>query len=141
MFLWLCLALTAIPLAACLIEQRRRRHVLGQMARERGCRFEAHGDPLLAPGILAHLPSLGAADVRLIDLILCDTGSGDTLAVGRLDYQLGSVRTRRDNTRIVLLRRAADGSVHDVTWGDAQESRMAQYRHLLEAMPPAQVTV
>src|SRR5687768_4421090 len=119
---------TVAPLAVVLLERHRRRRALAELARQRGCRFERHGRPEQARRMLPFLPALGAADVRLIDLVICEGAGGAQLIVGRVDYSLGSVRNKRDNTRILLFRQEPEGSVKDVVYGDADQPRMEQYR-------------
>lgn len=131
--------MTLLPLAVALLEQHRRRALLAQMARERGCRFERRGRPEQVRRILPFLPSLGAADVRLIDLIVCDGADGVQLIIGRVDFSLGSVRNKRDNTRVLLFRQEPEGTVRDVVYGDADQPRIEQYRRLTSNLSLAAV--
>jgi hypothetical protein len=134
------IVLTVVPLSIALIEKRRRRSILARLAEERGCRFQRRGPPDLERRILPFLPAIGAADVRVIDLIICDIEGGAQLIVGRVDYALGSVRNKRDHTRIALFRREAGGGVQDVLYADADQPRIEQYRHLASGMSMAAVT-
>jgi hypothetical protein len=123
--------LTLVPLGVALFEQHRRRRQLRRLAIERGCRLELRGSVELARRIIPHLP-IGASDVRVVDLLTCDHGHGGQLAVARVDYALGSVRHRRDNTRILAFHRDSDGAVIDVNFADANRPRREQYEQLLK---------
>lgn len=129
------LAVTAMALGVALIELHRRRARLRRLARETGCEFQASADPALIRAILPHLPAPGAADVRLIDLVSCPS-AGAMLVIGRVDYSLGAVRHRRDNTRIIAIRQDGRGEVSKVEYAPGDLPRLEQYRQLLTAARP-----
>ena len=128
--------LTLVPLGIALLEQHVRRRQLRRLAVERGCTLELQGDLELTRRIIPHLP-IGASDVRLIDLLTCHDGQGRVSSVARVDYALGSVRHRRDNTRILAFQRDGEGSVSDVIFADAERPRREQYEQLFSSMPTA----
>lgn len=129
------LAITATALAAALIELQIRRGRLRRLAREAGCEFQAAAEPALIRAILPHLPALGAADVRLIDLVSCPSADA-TWTIGRVDYSLGAVRHRRDNTRIIAIRQSGHGEISKVEYAPGDLPRLEQYRQLLTGARP-----
>lgn len=121
---------TLTVLATTMLELRRRRAGLRALADEAGCAYQPQADSALLEAILPRLRAPGAADLRLIDLISCRRDGG-RLFIGRVDYALGAIRQRRDNTRILAVRIDEGGRVDDVMFAPQELARIDQYRHLL----------
>jgi hypothetical protein len=119
--------LTVLAWAAALLELLVRRARLRKLAREAGWDYRTRAEPELQGALLRHVPAPGAAAVRVIDIL---SGNGfPSRHIARVDYGLGAVRQRRDNTRIIAIQRGAAGETSYVAPLDLP--RMEQYRHLL----------
>ena len=119
--------LTALALAGALLELLVRRARLRKLAREAGWEYHTTAGPELRGALLRHVPAPGAAAVRVID-VLSETGSRSR-HIARVDYGLGAVHQRRDNTRIIAIHREAAGETVHIAPLDLP--RIEQYRHLL----------
>ena len=121
--------LSAGVLAAAFLQRQLWHKRLRTLAQECGCQLQTPSNPGLASLILPHLPP-GAADVRVTDVMTCR--DADPLVVARVHYALGSVRQRRDNTRIVAFRPGPGGGIATLSFAALDLARLQQYRLLLE---------
>ena len=100
------------------------------MAAETAWDYRPAADDDLARRLGPKLPAVGAAAVRVTDVFERPVDVGRRL-VARVDYSLGSVRHRRNNTRVVALKVDAAGAVREVLVAPIGLPRPEQYRRLL----------
>ena len=127
--------LTALVLAGALVELTLRRARLKLLARDAGWEYEPGSRPELTEAVVRLIPAPGAANIRVID-VLRSTGGASRFTIARVDYSLGAVRQRRDNTRIFAIGDGLVGDVRTVQMAPLDLPRMDQYRHLLELVGP-----
>ena len=124
--------LTLAALGGARLELSLRRRQLTRLARGAGWEYQRSCSPELLDTAIRHLPALGAADVRVTDVL---RRSGTLrLDIACVEYTLGSVRQRRDSARIVAIVHGPDGQVVTVETAPHDLPRLDQYRHLVELL-------
>ncbi len=126
------LLLTLLPLAAALVARRRHLGRLRRLAEGHGWELTPRPEPDLARRLVPHLPAPGAAQVRVLDVLLTGASDAGRHGVARVEYVLGSVRHRRDNTRVLGFSQAPDGTLSNVTIAAADRPWLEQYASLIE---------
>lgn len=126
------LLLTLLPLATALVMRRRHVRRLRRLAEGHGWQLVSTAEPELARRLVPHLPAPGAAEVRVLDVLATSGAGAERDAVARVEYVLGSVRHRRDNTRVLRFHQDADGTPSDVTMAaPADRPWLEQYASLM----------
>ena len=127
----LMLLVTLAPAAVAWSLRRRQRRGLAALAASRGCDYRPGSDEDLARRLGPALPVIGAAAVRVTDVIEPPDSAGRRI-VGRVDYSLGSVRHRRNNTRVFACDLRTDGTPGDIIIAPLDLARIAQFETLLD---------
>ena len=95
-------ALTAGVALSSIRSRRRQQRALADLAARHGWAYRSGPDSALARRIGPHLPDVGAADVRVIDLF-----ERDGRVVATAHYALGTLGGRREVTRLIAADLAA----------------------------------
>ena len=125
------LVLSAVPAGLALVYRTRERRRLRALAAEVGCDYRPDSDETLARRLGPKLPAVGAAAVRVTDVFARPADAAGRRLVLRVDYSLGSVRHRRNNTRVVACEVSDAGEVRGVRLAPLGLPRLDQFRQLL----------
>ena len=123
------LALTFGVGAAALVLRRRERRAFAALAARHGWNFSPGVAQDLSRRIGPHLPVIGPAAVRASDVMR----HADGRLMARVDYTLGSVRHRRNLTRVVACQVYDGGAIANVRIAATDGPRRAQFAALLKS--------
>lgn len=142
-FLVFLTALTVAAAVAQIVTMRRRRCALRRLARQWQMHFAPADRLRLAERIALKLPVLGAADVRVMNLLFRTEGHWHRY-VFTVEYGIGVVRGKRRRQRVAgfdepVRRGAAPPIPHQISLTLAPESLglIDAYRHVWQTLAPS----
>jgi hypothetical protein len=145
-FLTFLMMLTAAGAIAQMLATRRRRRSLCNLAKQWQMHFAPWDRLKLAQRIGTKIPVLGAADVRVMDLLFRTEGSRHRY-IFTVEYGVGIIRGKRRRQRIggfdePVHRGNPAPPVQDVNLILAPESlgRLDAYRHVWQSLAPSHLT-
>ena len=123
-------ALTVAPATIAWLTRRREVARLRSLAARHGCDYDPRADDDLARRLGGCLPAVGPAAVRARDVFGLERPAGRELVV-RVDYTLGSVRSRRNVTKVIAVAVSEAGQLSTIAVASAAGSTLAQFERLL----------